>query len=227
MQAAAKITECPELVARPLSFAERSLCVSHVPATGLRRQTELAPAYSRLTLRQRGVDTAPISMRYGIASSWFGDCLLAWTDEGICWLNPRPCPESVSELQRHWMPAALTHDPAAAARFGAQLADTDAGHPALHLCGTAFQLQVWSVLLRIRAGYYVGYGDVARSIGLPRAARAVGRAVGANGVSVLVPCHRVLSADGCLGGYRWGPDLKRRLLEREAAKPFNGQQDLT
>jgi len=227
MQAPAKITDYPELVARPLSLAEPPLFVSHVPESVLRRQTELAPAYSRLTLRQRGVDTAPISMRYGIVSSWFGDCLLAWTDAGICWLNPRPRAESISELQRHWMPATLKHDAAAAARFGEQLAETDENRPPLHLCGTAFQLQVWSILLRIRAGYYLAYGDVARSIGLPRAARAVGQAVGANGVSVLVPCHRVMPVDGRLGGYRWGPDLKRRLLEREAPKLLKGRPGLT
>jgi AraC family transcriptional regulator of adaptative response/methylated-DNA-[protein]-cysteine methyltransferase len=87
----------------------------------------------------------------------------------------------------------------------------------LHICGSEFQLLVWSALLRIRPGHYVSYGDLAAAAGAPRAARAVGQAVGANGIAVLVPCHRVLASGGGIGGYRWGSELKVALLRHEAA----------
>jgi len=82
--------------------------------------------------------------------------------------------------------------------------------------GTPFQLKVWEYLRVIPKGTTVTYGDVARGIGRPTAARAVGRAVGANEVAILIPCHRVVSK-GKLTGYRWGLDRKRNLLTWELA----------
>ena len=88
---------------------------------------------------------------------------------------------------------------------------------ALDLAGTPFQLRVWTALRAIPCGETRTYGDVARALGMPTAARAVGQAVGANPVAVLVPCHRVVRADGALGGYRWGVERKRALLAWERA----------
>ena len=82
--------------------------------------------------------------------------------------------------------------------------------------GTPFQRRVWRALLQIPAGTTRTYAEVARAIGMPRAARAVARACASNPLAVLIPCHRVVRADGGLGGYRWGVALKRRLLAREA-----------
>ncbi|MGC6455359.1 MAG: methylated-DNA--[protein]-cysteine S-methyltransferase [Coraliomargaritaceae bacterium] len=81
--------------------------------------------------------------------------------------------------------------------------------------GTPFQLRVWRALLTIPAGTVVSYGAISKKIGAVRAARAVGRAVGANPVALLIPCHRVVRGDGRLGGYRWGLERKRALLLRE------------
>lgn len=81
--------------------------------------------------------------------------------------------------------------------------------------GTPFQLKVWWALLTIPAGSVVSYGELGKQIGMARAARAVGRAVGANPVALLIPCHRVIRSDGQLGGYRWGVERKRALLLRE------------
>lgn len=82
--------------------------------------------------------------------------------------------------------------------------------------GTPFQRRVWSALLRIPAGTTRTYAEIARSIGMPRGARAVARACASNPLAVLIPCHRVVRADGGLGGYRWGLERKRRLIAREA-----------
>jgi AraC family transcriptional regulator of adaptative response/methylated-DNA-[protein]-cysteine methyltransferase len=88
----------------------------------------------------------------------------------------------------------------------------------LHLAGTNFQLKVWEALLRIPPGAATTYGEVARRIGRPTAARAVAGAVGANPVAWLIPCHRVLRSVGTLGGYRWGVERKRAMLGWEAAR---------
>ncbi len=83
--------------------------------------------------------------------------------------------------------------------------------------GTNFQVKVWEALLRIPAGGAVSYGDVARWIGKPGASRAVGSAVGANLISYLIPCHRVLRSSGVVGDYRWGHTRKQAILAWESA----------
>ena len=85
--------------------------------------------------------------------------------------------------------------------------------------GTSFQRAVWDVLLKIPYGESCSYADVARAIGRPNAQRAVGSANNANPVSLVVPCHRVIAADGSLGGYGGGQDLKARLLAMERSWP--------
>jgi methylated-DNA-[protein]-cysteine S-methyltransferase len=83
--------------------------------------------------------------------------------------------------------------------------------------GSAFQLAVWTALTTIRAGQTLSYGELALRLGNPRAVRAVGLANGANPISIVVPCHRVIGADGSLTGYGGGLDRKRWLLQHEAA----------
>ncbi len=93
----------------------------------------------------------------------------------------------------------------------------------LDLDGTPFQLRVWRRLLAIPYGATCSYGELARAVGRPGAARAVGQACGANPVAIVVPCHRVIAAGGALGGYGAGGKLKRRLLDLEqSASPQNG-----
>lgn len=86
----------------------------------------------------------------------------------------------------------------------------------LDLRGTVFQRKVWEALQDIPPGRTLTYGELAERVGLPGGARAVAQACGANPAAVIVPCHRVVAADGSLGGYRWGIERKRALLESEA-----------
>lgn len=86
----------------------------------------------------------------------------------------------------------------------------------LDLVGTPFQLKVWRALLRIPYSETWSYADVAREIGSPNAARAVGSANGANPVAIIVPCHRVVASGGGLGGYSAGLDAKKKLLALES-----------
>ena len=94
---------------------------------------------------------------------------------------------------------------------------TDDRWNALSPEGTDFQKLVWRTLLEIPSGSKISYGEIARRIGQPRASRAVGAAVGANPIALLIPCHRVVYSSGKTGNYRWGSDRKRALLEIESA----------
>lgn len=85
----------------------------------------------------------------------------------------------------------------------------------LDVQGTAFQQAVWQELRRIPPGQTRSYADIAAAVGKPKAVRAAGSANGANNVAVLIPCHRVIRTDGTLGGYAYGLDRKKKLLEME------------
>jgi AraC family transcriptional regulator of adaptative response/methylated-DNA-[protein]-cysteine methyltransferase len=126
---------------------------------------------------------------------------------------------ALSGFSRHWPGATLASDPAETARaLAAVVAGWRGGRETnlpLLLKGTPFQRRVWRALLEIPRGTTVTYGELARRLKNPRASRAVGQAVGANPLAVLVPCHRVLAANGALGGFAWGPEMKRALLAGE------------
>jgi len=85
----------------------------------------------------------------------------------------------------------------------------------IDIFGTHFQLKVWKALLKINYGHLKSYKDIAKAVELPAASRAVGNAIGANPVPILIPCHRVIASDGTLGGYSGGIDVKIKLLDIE------------
>ncbi len=92
----------------------------------------------------------------------------------------------------------------------------------LDLRGTAFQVKVWEFLLRLKDGEVMSYAEVAEGIDQPTAARAAASAIARNRIAVLVPCHRILRGDGGIGGYRWGVERKRALLDAERARKARG-----
>ena len=164
----------------------------------------------------------------GVAIAWgfhptpFGECLLGITDRGICHLafvGPGGRHQALADLRRRWPQATLREDRAAAARTAERaFAGTGSARVRLHLAGTNFQVKVWEALLRIPPGAATTYGDIARRIGRPSAARAVAGAVAANPVAWLIPCHRVLRSLGALAGYRWGIERKQAMLGWEASR---------
>jgi methylated-DNA-[protein]-cysteine S-methyltransferase len=148
----------------------------------------------------------------------FGGVTLAATDKGLAgvWFDQ----------QRHWpvMAGWVNRDEHPVLREAiAQLGDYFAGRrhvfdlPLDLSHGTAFQQSVWQALLAIPAGKTTSYGAISAGVGNPAAVRAVGAAVGRNPISVIVPCHRVLGANGSLTGYAGGLDRKTALLELEGA----------
>ncbi|MDX6766294.1 MAG: methylated-DNA--[protein]-cysteine S-methyltransferase [Candidatus Methylacidiphilales bacterium] len=167
---------------------------------------------------------AGAEIRYGETGTLLGRTLLAWTARGLSvvrFLPDRaPLDHQIRDLARTWPEAGWIHDPRGAAVRAGRLFDGNHRTP-LHLRGTRFQLQVWRALLDIPEGALVDYGTLARAVGRPEAARAVGTAVGANPIAVLIPCHRVIRRTGAFGGYRWGMARKQFLLAREALNPLS------
>jgi AraC family transcriptional regulator of adaptative response/methylated-DNA-[protein]-cysteine methyltransferase len=103
-------------------------------------------------------------------------------------------------------------------RAGSDLGRGRSGLDGLDLRGTVFQLRVWEALRRIPRGETRSYSELAREMGEPKATRAVARACALNRVAVVVPCHRVVGANGALTGYRWGVERKKMLLEAEGRR---------
>jgi len=153
---------------------------------------------------------------YGFAPSPFGDCIALTSGNHLLALRFVEEREgALSSLRSEWPGTILHHSP----EIGILLEQAFA-HPnsmPVIAIGTPFQLTVWEYLRRSPDAVTMTYGELARAIGRPKAARAVGRAVGANGIAVLIPCHRVISR-GKLTGYRWGLERKRDLLAWELAK---------
>jgi AraC family transcriptional regulator, regulatory protein of adaptative response / methylated-DNA-[protein]-cysteine methyltransferase len=173
------------------------------------------------------LEARPKLIRYAVGETALGHAFVALTERGLCLLflldDADPAP-GLKRLRADFPEAELVEDVSALEpllkRIRAHFHDGRACNELpLDLHGTPFQLRVWSALRTIPRGGTRTYGALAQQLGLPPgAARAVGAAVGANPVAVLVPCHRVIRANGELGGYRWGPDRKRALLDQECAQ---------
>ena len=163
-----------------------------------------------------------LAIRWGVHDAPLGRVLIGTTARGVCWLAfiDDDEPAVFAAFAREWQGARLLRDDAGTAAAAARaFAFAAPGVEPLPLLvrGTNFQLKVWEALLKIPFGRLVSYQTVARAIGQPRAARAVGRAVGANNIAWLIPCHRVILATGVIHNYRWGARQKHILLGVEAA----------
>jgi O-6-methylguanine DNA methyltransferase len=163
-----------------------------------------------------------LEITYGIVESSMGLALIARTARGVCWLGLGDDGAALeAELRRDRPGAQLRHDDGALAAEGAAVAaylagDGPCAELPLDLPGTPFQRRVWEALRAIPYGETRTYGQIAAALGLgPGSARAVGGAGAANPVSLLVPCHRAVGADGKLRGFRWQLERKRALLELE------------
>jgi AraC family transcriptional regulator, regulatory protein of adaptative response / methylated-DNA-[protein]-cysteine methyltransferase len=171
----------------------------------------------------------------------FGWIVVGATERGLCWLSLASTKSDAEKSLRSEFPAAtLRRDPSLSRVVDAALETVRAGnHLAgraggpdnpgveqirageLDLRGTVFQLRVWQALRRIPRGETRSYSQLAREMGDPKATRAVARACATNRVALLVPCHRVVGADGSLTGYRWGLKRKRQLLKAESSESGN------
>ena len=161
---------------------------------------------------------------WGWFESPFGPALVMGTQKGICGIGfaaENGAEPAMADLMSRWPRARFVEDammlrPWVLSAFGAS--DGQLSQAPLYLIGAPFQIKVWEALLTIPSGHVTTYSEIAGAIGAPRAARAVGTAVGRNPVSWLIPCHRALRKSGGLGGYHWGLPVKRAMLAYESAR---------
>jgi AraC family transcriptional regulator of adaptative response/methylated-DNA-[protein]-cysteine methyltransferase len=170
---------------------------------------------------------AGADIRYTTMDTPLGRLLVATTTRGICSVTlgdtdkelearlaeefPKATHQRVDAGREEWLDAVI-------ARIASELGWSDAAAPALpplDVAATAFQWRVWEALTRIPHGVTKSYGELAAELGVPKAARAIGRACGSNRLALIVPCHRIVREDGSLGGWRWGVERKRELLAGE------------
>ncbi|HEX5374310.1 MAG TPA: methylated-DNA--[protein]-cysteine S-methyltransferase [Aquabacterium sp.] len=167
-----------------------------------------------------------VMLQWGRAPTPFGMAMLGWTPRGLCHLmfcDTSPG-QDLMALRAEWPAAELQENPAGALDWSRRiframadgLVGTEGPLPLL-LKGSNFQIKVWEALLRSHPGQVLSYGQLARQLDMPGAARAVGSAVAANTLGWLIPCHRVLREGGDWGQYRWGTDRKAAVLAWEAS----------
>ncbi|WP_429075010.1 bifunctional transcriptional activator/DNA repair enzyme AdaA [Aeromonas veronii] len=167
---------------------------------------------------------AGLVIDHGVHDTPFGQVFVALTQRGVCnfsFLDEKAPEAPLANLARNWPEAELREAPSRTQGVIHTMFDgskTPDRPISLHVSGTNFQICVWRALLQIPPAKVVSYAQVANAIGNPKAARAVGLAVGANPVALMIPCHRVIQQNGKLGGYHWGETRKQAIHAWEAAR---------
>jgi AraC family transcriptional regulator of adaptative response/methylated-DNA-[protein]-cysteine methyltransferase len=185
------------------------------------RVYEAAPTGKGMSLSAYRRGGAGMRIAYSTIASPIGQVLVAATDNGVCAVKiGNQASALVDELKREYSAADVAENDKPRSEWTKAIARHLRGdEPALDLPidvqATAFQWKVWRALQRIPYGETRAYAEVAKAIGKPKAVRAVARACATNPVALVVPCHRVVPATGGTGGYRWGTERKRRLLNIE------------
>lgn len=161
-------------------------------------------------------------IHYSFQESLFGNLLIASTPLGICYAafydNQN---EGLEEFYNYFEGFTIQHKEEPIHKEALLFFQKDENKwpfLSLHLRGTAFQIQVWEALLTIPIGKLSSYSAMANAIGKPNAARAVGTAIGKNPIAYIIPCHRVVQTNGQLGGYMWGIERKKAILNWELNK---------
>ncbi len=186
------------------------------------RLYEKAPQHLGMTPATYRQGGRGIVIQYSILACALGRLLVAGTERGVCAIRLGDSDEELeSSLRREFFAAEILRDDAAIRAWAEDLLQHLEGRQLqltlpLDIRATAFQMRVWRELQAIPYGGTRSYSEVAAAIGQPSATRAVARACATNPVAVVIPCHRVVREDQSLGGYRWGIDRKRRLLEQES-----------
>ncbi len=194
-----------------------------VGLSGPSRLHDLFVAHEALTpgdYRREGLRLA-----YGFHPSPFGEAIVVAAPRGLAGLgfvDEGARAAALADMQRRWPRAAFIEDAKATAPLAARAFDPRLWRPdaplRIVMIGTDFEVRVWETLLAVPMGGATTYSDIARHLGKPKAARAVGAAVGRNPISFVVPCHRVLGRSGALTGYHWGLARKQAIIGWEAGR---------
>ena len=161
---------------------------------------------------------AGVDMIWGMSDSPFGKAISLSSPRGLsayAFCDAGDEEEALADLTRRYPKANYSREDDKSARITEQI--FGGGVVPVALYGTDFQLQVWKALLSVESGSTARYMDIAKQINNPKAVRAVGAAIGANPISWVIPCHRILGSDSRLTGYHWGVERKRAMLAYEEA----------
>jgi AraC family transcriptional regulator, regulatory protein of adaptative response / methylated-DNA-[protein]-cysteine methyltransferase len=168
---------------------------------------------------------AGLTIHHGFHPSPFGTALIMITERGLAGLafaDPGEERDALDDMRRRWPDACHVEDHARTAPVARRIFDQAQWRPdrplRVVLIGSDFELRVWETLLGIPMGGAASYSAIAATLGRPKAARAVGAAIGRNPISFVVPCHRVLGKGGALTGYHWGLTRKCAMLGWEAGQ---------
>ena len=163
-----------------------------------------------------------LTINYCFAESPFGKIIVASTSKGICHMFfEEDKQKALKDLKLRFPNAEYQKNVDESQQNALHVFQGNWEHLdqiKLHLKGTEFQLKVWETLLKIPHGKLTTYGTIAKAINKPKASRAVGSAIGDNPVAFLIPCHRVIQANGNVGGYMWGKTRKSAIIGWEASK---------
>lgn len=163
-----------------------------------------------------------LQINYSFAQSPFGQIIVASTGKGVCHMAFEEDEEqALVTLKQRFPYGFYQHHVDKFQQDALLIFQKDwqqLDQIKLHLHGTVFQLKVWDSLLKIPKGHLASYGEIATAMGNPKASRAVGTAIGSNPVAFLIPCHRVIQANGHVGGYMWGATRKSAIIGWEASQ---------
>ncbi len=158
-----------------------------------------------------------LQISYGYSKSHVGNCFLAWTDQGICFLafgDLDAVSQAISDIKNSWPDSKLTENNTQSESLILKIFSSSSKHN-LVVSGTDFQIRVWKELLNTKFGDKVSYEALASRIGGKNYTRASASAIARNNISYLIPCHRVIRKSGDINKYRWGTKYKKALLEYE------------
>jgi len=221
-----------EYAKKKLADSESLLATSYdsgLSAPG--RLHDLFVTFDAITPGEFKKQGAGIKIEYGILPTPLGQCLLAVTSRGICFLGFADKSDEISvleEMYQSWPGASFVENKKRIASYIKQIFGFELSNKSqpfnLLVKGTNFQINVWRALLKIPPGNITSYRKIAEYIGKPTAYRAVGSAIADNPVAYLIPCHRVIAESGKMHGYRWGIARKKALLAREAGLGFSNTE---
>ena len=161
-------------------------------------------------------------IRYSFYPSIFGDVLIADDATYLCWISFADDKDSsLQELQNKYRSSELIQESSELQKIVLDCISNkweNIFNIPIHLHGTQFQQDVWAELQKIPLGQTKTYKQIAEAIGRPKAVRAVWSAIGANPIAIIIPCHRVVSSDGSLGGYHWGIEKKITMIKWEISQ---------
>lgn len=204
-------------------------CAFEVGMSGPSRLHDLFVTHEAISPGEYKNGGAGLTIQYGFVPSPFGLALPMVNERGLCGLafaDEGGEAAAFEDMRKRWPNADYRREDALVEPFARRVFDSATWQPdqplRIFLIGTDFEVRVWETLLAIPFGRATTYSTIAAKLDKPRAARAVGSAVGRNPISFVVPCHRVLGKAGTLTGYHWGLTRKRAMLGWEAAKVSAG-----